>query len=334
MYKLIIKFPFQSVNDEQYMLVLLMKRLGAYANALAAMAADTRCFTKLDRYDEDEGKTVVDVWEGTLCGSVRAEDDSRDDMFEPVCPSKLKFSIACQDFPAWLMDACGYARDVRVILYAVTGNIDTPLRVRWRGYLQCNTLNMTVVNDLLACPVVAVDEIGVAKYLPFRANSEGRPAHLSLYQLFKKWWTMNWSEYFLEAYTDLGLATNQQALFFARNICYKNDADLEVVDILQNLHINLERYYLDKDATWQNVLEDVCQYLGVHFSIGAYAGNYSYDNYLLTSYDEAASDWLNLVYTFANNYVSSRWQPRYSSLGNQAKVGADLQVTFDPDKYK
>lgn len=330
--KLIIKFPFSSVNNEKYVLALQMKRASSYIAAWDAMEADTRCFTLLDQYIS--GEDIVMEYEGTLCGSVKAEDDARDDMFEPLCSSKLKFNIACQQFPSWLMDACVFARDIRVILYAVTGESETPLRVRWRGYLQCNTLNMTVVNDLLACPLVAIDEIGVAKHLPFRANCDGRPGYLSVYELFKKWWTMNWTDHFLEAYTDLGLATNQAALFFARDLCFKFDANNYNRDILKSTILNLERYYLNPDATWKDVLDNVCRYLGVHFVIGAYSSNYSYDNYIISSYDAMTGNKTNYSVTLANDYTFGSTTPKYATLGNQEKMGADLQVTYEPDKFK
>ena len=176
--RLIIKFPFQSVNDEQYVLVLHHESEdNDYFHPIYAMQHDNRCFKHIETLDD--GKEKVYIYEGTLCGSVKAEDDSREDMFTPLASSKLSFNMACQDFPDWLMNLCNKATSMRVVLYTVTDYLSNPLRERWRGYLQCNTLNMTVVNDLLACPLVAVDEIGVAKQMPFRDNCSGQPAHLS-----------------------------------------------------------------------------------------------------------------------------------------------------------
>lgn len=332
-YRLIIKFPFQSVNDEQYVLAMYAGPSGAFTAAKDFMDADNRCFKYVNGYNaSDESGDWVDEYEGTLTGSVTAEDDKRKDLFDPLCPSKLKFSIACQQFPAWLMDLCGYATNVRVVLYASTGLAINPLRVRWRGYLQCSTLNMTVVNDLLSCPLVAIDEIGVAKYMPFRANCAGRPAYLTLYGLIKKWWGMNWTDRFYIVYKDLLLPTNQAALYWHRNASIVDDDGNEVTDLLNTLCINLERYYLDRDATWETVLSEMCQYLSVHFCIGGYSGNYSYDNYVLASYDSGT--FYNYVYGLQTNSVSSSQVSRYSELGNQAKVGADLQVTYDPAKWK
>lgn len=328
-YKLIIKFPFQSVNGEQYMLAMHMTRSGYPANAIDAMDADSECFTHVETIKD---KDVIFIFEGTLCGSVRAEDDSREDMFSPLCASKLKFSLACQQLPSWLMDMCNFATNVKVILYVQTSFVTTPLRVRWRGYLLCSTLNMTVVDNLMACPMVAVDEVGVSKYMPFRANCSGHPGRLTLYQIFKKWWTMNWNAHFLDAYTDLGLATNQGALYWHRNAAVDNTYGQELTDLLKTLVLNLERYYLDRDATWQNLLEDVCQYLGVHFCIGGYSSSYSFDNYILASYD--GGTFTTYTYTLANDYSFPSASVRYSQLGNQVKLGADLQVTYDPDKWK
>ena len=334
-YRLTIKFPFQSVNDEQYVLALHARAEGLATSVLATAfnaMLEERMFKFIKTYTvgDDRG----DEFEGTLCGGVKAEDDDRDDMFEPLCSSKLKFNIACERFPSWLMDMCGYATDVRVVLYVVTTNAQTPLRVRWRGYLQCNTLNMTVVDDLLACPVVAVDEIGVAKYLPFRANCAGRPGRLSLYEVFKTWWSMNWS-LFEYAYTDLGLATNQAALYFSRNVAVLDYHGDQNRNVLADVYINLERYYLDRDASWKNVFEDVCRYVGVHFSIGAYGTNYSYDNYIVAAYDDDNSgNMSNYAYTLATNATFVFNDAKYAVFGNQAKVGGDLQVTYEPDKFK
>lgn len=331
MNRLIIKFPFQSVKDEQYILALHHESEdNNYVKPIMAMRSDKRCFRHLETLDD--GKERVYIYEGTLCRSVTAEDDSRDDLFTPLASSKLSFNMACQDFPDWLMNLCSKATSMRVVLYAVTDNLTNPMRERWRGYLQCNTLNMTVVNDLLACPLVAVDEIGVAKQMPFRANCSGQPAHLSLYYLFKKWWSMHWTDNFHQVYTDLGLATNQAAMYWLRDMALVNDYDAGVADVLNTAVINLGRYYNDREATWQNVLDDVCAYLGVHFTIGGYSTNQQYDNYILTSYDGGAET--TIVYNFHTDAVVTSLAHFYAQLGNQSKVGADLQITYTPDKYK
>lgn len=327
-YRLIVKFPFQSVNDEQYILMLHAQGKNAYTAATEAMNADSECFKHVSTYTDD--KYEVEEYEGMLCGSVKAEDDSRDDLFSPLAPSKLKFAIACQQFPTWLMDLCNDARNVKVVLYAVT-TLSNPKRERWRGYLVANTLNMTVVNNLMACPLTAVDEIGVAKYLPFRANCTGRPAYLTLYQLMKKWWQMQWAM-FNQVYTDANLATNQAALYWYRNIAVDLSDLSQESDILNTAIINLERYYIDKDATWQNVLSDLCQYLGVHFVIGGYGTNHNYDNYILAGYD--GGTFLNYVYAFHTDTVTSTSAVWHAELGNPRKVGADLQITVDPDEWK
>lgn len=327
--RLIIKFPFQSVNDEQYVIALHTQSDGNYAEALIAMDADTECFRHIS--DTIDGKYHVYEYEGMLCGSVTAEDDDRDDLFTPLATSKLKFNIACQQFPLWLMKLCTQVQSVKVVLYAVTNNETNQLRERWRGYLLANTLNMTVVDDKMACPLVAIDELGAAKYMPFRANMTPRRPVLALYILMRIYWQMQWNE-FLQVYTDLGLATNQAAIYFSRNMELGKTDSRNEVDILWKIFINLERYYLDEDATWQNVIHDVCQYLGVHMEIGGYANNHNYDNYIMSSYD--SGQFQTGAYTL--HYISSSYSyiTRYAQLGNQQKIGANLQVTVDPDKYK
>ncbi|MBQ1774014.1 MAG: hypothetical protein IIZ97_07205 [Prevotella sp.] len=329
-YTLIIKFPFRSVNDEKYTLALHTVSQSPMTAAKNAMLRDRRCFSHVT--GQNTGDDWLDIFEGTLCGSVKAVDDARDDLFSPLCPSKLKFSIGCSEFPAWLMHLCNTATNVRAVLYTDTEALATPLRVRWRGYLLCNTLNMTVVNDLLACPMVAIDDIGLAKYMPFRANCEGRPAHLSLFALFEKYWGINWRDNFETAYTDLGLATNQAALYWQRNASIDDDDGNEVKDLLHALHVNLERYYLERDATWETVLQDVCQYIGVHFVIGGYEGNYSYDNYILASYDSGS--FTTYTYGLITGNTSSSASTLHTTLGNQVKMGGNVQITFEPDKWK
>lgn len=328
-YRLIIKFPFQSVNDEQYILAIHTQREGAMTNALSALDADTECFKHIE--DRVDGKFYVYEYEGTLCGSVKAEDDDRKDLFEPLCTSKLKFAIACQQFPTWLMALCDQAQSVKVVLYAVTDYETNPLRERWRGYLVANTLNMTVVDNLMACPLTAVDELGVAKYMPFRANMTPRYPTYALYIVIKRYWQMQWAQ-FEQVYTDLGLPTNQAALYWHRNLKLHMESGSDKTEILWNVFINLERYYLDEDATWRNILEDICQYLGVHMEVGGYSTNHSYDNYLMASYDPGL--FFTYAYGLHTTDANGTQTLRYATLGNQQKIGADLQVTIDPDKYK
>ena len=92
--RLIIKFPFQSVKDEQYVLALHHESEdNNYFQAIYAMVNDKRCFRHIETLDD--GKEKVYIYEGTLCGSVTAEDDSRDDLFTPLASSKLSFNMAC-----------------------------------------------------------------------------------------------------------------------------------------------------------------------------------------------------------------------------------------------
>lgn len=328
-FRLIIKFPFQSVNDEQYVIALHTQREEIFSDAMNAMNADTECFRRIG--ESVDGNYYVDEYEGLLCGSVTAEDDDRDDLFTPLATSKLKFNMACQQFPAWLMALCTQAQSVKVVLYAVTNNEINPMRERWRGYLLANTLNMTVVDNLMACPLVAIDELGVAKYMPFRANMRPRYPVLEIYILLKLYWQKQWDE-FSQVYSDLGLPTNQAALYFSRNMELGKTDNGKEVNILWKVYINLERYYLDKDATWQNVIHDICQYLGVHMEVGGYANNHSYDNYIMSGYDAG----IFKSGAYGLHVATAAFSPitRYATLGNQQKIGADVQVTVDPDKYK
>ena len=169
MNSILIKFPFSNSNDEDYELVLYSSRQSTdFTEAIAAMQSDSRCFKYIETITKPltlGGNNVITVYEGTLVGEVNSEDDEREDVFEPLVASKLKFNLMCQAFPTWLMDICDYYTNVKVMLIAKNGAMRLE---RWRGYLMANTLNMTVVNELMACPLVAVDEVGIAKYIRFK----------------------------------------------------------------------------------------------------------------------------------------------------------------------
>ena len=156
---LIIRFPFSSVNDEQYMLAVCLHHPVSLQSVMDVLDADSQVFTPGLAYTD--GTDNIYNYTGTLQGSVQVVDDERDDFYEPIVASKLTFNMACETFPEWLMQYCDM-RWASVILYK-----DNATNVElWRGYLVAQSLNMTVVRDKLACSMVAVDEIGMAKYMP------------------------------------------------------------------------------------------------------------------------------------------------------------------------
>ena len=326
MYALLIRFPFSSSNDEQYELVLYAARAGQYANAIAAMNADTKCFRHLG--DETQGSLVVQSYEGTLAGDVISEDNDREDVFVPLVESKLKFNMVCQQFPTWLMDLCDYYTNVKVMLVVKSGNITIE---RWRGYLMANTLNMTVVNEMMACPLVAVDEVGIAKYIRFKetfpiATDTASP---TLITLFVRWWKMHCESTandsrFDELYHLIG-ANMRNGLFVARDLLYGND-DYNLL----NLTVNVERWMLKRDVTWGDVLEDVCNYLGVSFCVGVYEAT-SCDCYMLSDADFRFDEYLSYTFGGSMYHIQSRL---FADFGNQQKVGADFQANYTPCEWK
>ena len=151
MYYCIIKFPFSSVNDSNYTLALCLNSEYDFDDVNKELGDDPELFTR--KPTQLIGGETVYNWEGTLTGSVKATDDEREDMWTPLVCSKLSFNMACQDFPVWLMDYCN-KNQVRIIVYK---NVAARNIEQWRGYLIAQTLNMTVVRNLLSCPLVAVD---------------------------------------------------------------------------------------------------------------------------------------------------------------------------------
>ena len=334
---ILIKFPFSSVNDENYELYLYASRSTGYADAIAAMNADSRCFKFLSTQTVSMGglgNNYITSYEGSLVGDVIAEDDTRDDVFEPLVSSKLKFNIQCQTFPVWLMDICDYFTNVKVMLVVRYG----AMRIeRWRGYLMANTLNMTVVDDLMACPLVAIDEVGISKYM--RINGTFAKAIYSksptLYQFFKAWWKKNCASdhpsnsKFDDLSTLIGVNMNR-SLLMARDMRYTDGAGNEVYNIL-GLTINLEKYFLDREATWSDVFADICNYLGVSFYVGSY-NNGGNDCYMLSDTDYSFEE--NCAWSFNNDAFSRDQSRMFGDFGNQQKVGADLQIDYKPCEWK
>lgn len=324
MYRLVIQFPFSSMNDERYMLVLSASRNGAFTAATDAMDTDTRCFKHISTTTVDGD--IIKTYEGTLAGQVISSDDDREDVFKRLVSSKLRFNMACQQFPAWLMDLCNYYTNVAVVLYAFQGATKYE---RWRGYLMANTLNMTVVNDLMACPMVAVDEVGIAKYLKFTDNFPSGEPYLSILELIQKYRQLHQAN-FSWIYTALGL-TALDTLVVERDLLITDDNGNNVTDILGTLVVNLERYYLDRDATWESVIGDLCEYLGVNYCVGG-IGSAGNDMYILSDADYGNT--MTVTYNLTTSAMSTSNTRFFADFGNQAKVGADLQLTYKPDEWK
>ena len=343
MYTLDIRFPFSSVNDENFVLLLSASRDGAFTNAVLAMEADPN-FKLISDEVGDDGPVIT--FEGTLQGDVVSKDDEREDVFTPMVASKLSFNMVCSTFPSWLMDICNYYTDMRVLLYAIDPDNDTALE-RWRGYLQCNTLDMVVVNDLMACPLVAIDEISIAKYIRLRDTITGTPATPTLLEIFEKWHAIHFAN-FTHAY-EVASITGEEYLLFSRNLAY-NDSGGEVLDLLGTLYINLQRYYLmgkntgeegvdepEKDATWSDLFTDILQYLGVHWSIGSSTDDVTKQHchhYIVGSIDYGVYATLLYVLGGVDPPNEIPYSDAFGEFGNQQKIGADLRISYEPDKYK
>ena len=165
MYYIVIRFPFSSINDESYVLTVVLNS-ASQPDAAMDMLAKERDFFASGLTTTDGTDTIYN-YEGTLTGGVKAMDDEREDMFEPLVCSKLSFNVAVNDFPTWLIDFCNN-RCAKVVVH----KIDSLgwLHEMWRGYLIDQALNLTVVNDKISVSLVAVDEVAMAKYINFKSS--------------------------------------------------------------------------------------------------------------------------------------------------------------------
>lgn len=329
MYSLLIKFPFSNANDESFELVIYTINETDFLRAIDTMNADSRCFRFVSQQNVSIGgrTDLLTTYEGTLTGDVITADGEREDVFAPLIESKLKFNMACQTFPAWLMDLCNYYTNVGVMLLSIDGNQKTEL---WRGYLMANTLNMSVVNEMMSCPLVAVDEIGMAKYLKFKENYTGETNSPTLFQLFETYWNYNVYYYvFYEMYYLEGIK-ERKSLYLRADLNYTNNSGVQSRDLMA-LTINLDRYLLERDATWGDVFTDICNYLNLVFCIGS-VDNGGRDCYFLTDYSYGLTSCL--IYTFVTGTSSLISDQIFGHFNNPPKVNADFQASYKPCEWK
>lgn len=335
MYYCIIKFPFSSVNDSNYTLALCLNSEYDFDDVNKELGDDPELFTR--KPTQLIGGETVYNWEGTLTGSVKATDDEREDMWTPLVCSKLSFNMACQDFPVWLMDYCN-KNQVRVIVYK---NVAARNIEQWRGYLIAQTLNMTVVRNLLSCPLVAVDEVAMAKYMNFKATTEYVTSDhwCTLFGLMEHYHDLHQSRGlqattpgFEKLYNILNLSHTDRLLWHRDMALVNGDGD-PINDLPDTLVVNLDRWLQDKEATWEDCLSEICEYLGVTFAVGSYGLMVVNDAYLLTCPTDSPTV-QQFVYTFSSQSVVSHSTSVYLTLSNPTKIGGNLQITADPDRYR
>jgi hypothetical protein len=338
MYYNIIKFPFSSVNDVQYTLALCLNDTNDFTGLNNLLREDRELFKKLPNGEYD-GDTVYN-WQGTLTGSVAAVDDEREDMWTPLVCSKLMFNMACKDFPTWLMSYCNNNR-AKVIVYQDEGE---PIEL-WRGYLVAQTLNMTVVNYLLSCPLVAVDEVAMAKYMNFKETVEFvKPVHhTTITGLMKIYHSLHHigglttdSTPFGVFYDILGLEHNG-TLLWQRDLCVVDSGGVQVNNLPSLLNVNIDRWLQNKDETWETVLLELFDYLGVTFAVGSYGVSYGEsmvaDAYLLTCPTDSPTV-EQFVFDLQDGSSTSTNSDQFDTLTNPMKLGGNLQITAEPDNYK
>lgn len=331
---LIIRFPFSSVNDEQYMLAVCLHHPVTLQPVMDVLNADSQVFTPGLSYTD--GPDTIYNYTGTLQGSVQVVDDERDDFYEPIVASKLTFNMACETFPEWLMQYCDM-RWASVILYK-----DNATNVElWRGYLVAQSLNMTVVRDKLACSMVAVDEIGMAKYMPLNKTMPGNNHTLHLATLMEFYYYIHYFIGFTlygangigfdRYYQLLGLTPTNKMLWH-RNMALVNDDDDEIDNIPSETIVNLDRWLNDDKATWHDVFDAVFRYLGVTLCMGGWQGLAANDAYLLSCPTDGGSI-KQYQYYFGSGSTEITGS-QFAELVNPIKIGGDLQVSVEPNRYK
>ena len=339
MYYNMIYFPFSSVNDNDYTLVLCLNGAADFDEINKMLRDSKELFTQMP--SATSGSDTVYNWEGTLTGSVKVTDDEREDTWEPLVCSKLSFNIAVNDFPTWLMPFCTNNR-AKVILYRNIGLIKNEM---WRGYLAAQTLNMTVVDNLLSCQMVACDEVAMAKYMNFKETLEyvTNDKWNTVFGLMQHFHTLHHtrglssvSTGFEKLYNIIGLSHSNR-LFWHRNMRVFDDDGNAVNNLPDTLVVNLDRWlWLDDEGnsktTWQDVLTEVCEYLGVTFAVGSYGLMTNCDAYMLTNPTDSALV-QQFVEVFDSGTVTTHSTSMYATLNNPQKIGANLQLSAEPDKY-
>lgn len=333
---LIIKFPFSSVNDNDYTLALCIHHPVTLQSALDALDADIEVFTH--GIDATDGDDTIYNYTGTLTGKVKAMDDERDDIYEPVVASKLSFNMAVQTFPDWLMQFCNL-RWVSVLLY----KNGTPNIEMWRGYLIGQSLNMTVVNNLLSCSLVAVDEVGMAKYMPLNKNLASALHSMLIGSIMEYYHNIHFYLGFtlygingigFDRYYQLLGLTQTNAMLWHRDMSVTDDDGNELSNLPHTLVVNLDKWLQDDTATWEDVFDAVFRYLGVTLCVGGWQGLTGNDAYLLTCPTDSTGGAVKQYwYTFGSGVLQVSGS-LYRSMVNPMKIGADLQISMEPDKYK
>lgn len=339
MYYNLIHFPFSSINENKYTLVLCLNSNADFEEINKMLRDDSELF-KQKATQLVTGDTVYN-WEGTLTGSVKVTDDEREDSWTPLVCSKLSFNMAVSDFPTWLMPFCTNNR-AKVILYRNIGLVKNEM---WRGYLVAQTLNMTVVRNLLSCPLVAVDEVAMAKYMNFKETLEyvTHDKWNSIFGLMSHFHTLHHtrglssvSPGFEKLYQIIGLS-HANRLFWHRDMRVMDDDNNAVNNLPDTLVVNLDRWlWLDdegkSETTWQDVLTEVLEYLGVTFAVGSYGLMTTCDAYILANPTDSALV-QQFVEVFDSGTVTTHSTSMYATLSNPSKIGANLQISTEPDKY-
>lgn len=324
---ILIKFPISTVQyEDNYMLGLEFD----YNAVLESRINEDSAFV------ESGSTSACLIYYGTLNGDTIIQTDGRENIYDPIISSKLKFNLVSHNFPSWILEATDYYTDVRCVL-AKCGEKQEWIE-EWRGYFWGNTLNSRVVDDYIVTPLFAIDELSMSKYLkPYNTIGQyGKSRRLWNYFAYYK--SFN-DGYFGHIYTWMELNSSDD-IFWDCPYCLHDTSNNEVYDFLSALHFDSYGYvYQDEDndkLTWHDLFKDVCQYLGVTFMVGGRGPNPK-DSYLIETAEFKTN---NEFYTRVRHDNESVTATTTSSAGTwttivpNEKCNADFNITLEPRKYK
>jgi hypothetical protein len=326
---ILIRFPISTVQyEDKYMLGIEMD----YKATLQASIVNDGGYVPNSALTTE----AVLVYDGTLNGDTVIQTDGRDNLFDPLVTSKLKFNIVSHEFPSWLLEATDYYTDVRCCL-AVKGSKNEWI-CEWRGYIWGNTLNSTVVDDWIVTPVFALDELSMAKYIKIHntLGEWGKSRRLWNYFAFYK--SLN-DSYFGHIYTWMGL-NSTDTIYVDSPYCLKNDNGDALPDLLNELWLDSYMYVNQKEdeekKTFSDLFTDVCKFLGLTFMVGG-RGESPKDSYLLESPEYRVRN-ENYERIYHDNEtpssIFSATTGQWTGVVPNEKAGASFNITMEPMKYR
>ena len=325
--QILLRFPISTVQyEEEYMLGIEFDWTQSLQDAISGDTA----FTAQTFQSQD-----VIVFDGTLNGDVTIKTDGRATIYEPLVTTKLNFNLVSHNFPSWIMEATYYYTNVRVVL---ASKIKNEWVEQWRGYLWGNTLNSTVVDDWITTSIFALDEISMSKYIKVAHTIGDYSKSRRLWNYFAFYKSFNDAN-FGHIYTYMDLSSTD-LIYWDNELCVRDESNNEQPDLLGDLYLD-DYIYVNYDdekelKPWNDLFGDVCDILGVTFSIGGYDNNPK-DSYLITTQDitTISKDYSRIIHDNESHtgYTVSSGN-NFTTITPSEKVNADFNITLQPQQYR